>query len=203
MRALRIACLLVASTLFFSIAFAQTQPAPPDKTDKDAAAKDAAPKPADKNSAADGAPELPSDLQAIVHKQFGLNFKVAFERATPRRYLHEVDHEIPWTPLLITDLDGDGIQDAVIVARVKNAFAGQIPFNYTVIDPYMAAQGYENAMITAGVSTEVPDVSYVVLTIHGAGADGWRAAVPKAKWVMINLPFNTINVAPMPVGKKG
>ncbi|MBI2678158.1 MAG: hypothetical protein HYX28_05210 [Candidatus Koribacter versatilis] len=209
MRALRIACLLVVVFLLFSAAFAQTATPAGDAsrdTSKDKATPDAATKPAptdaEKNSAADGAPEVPADLQQVVNKQFGPGFKVALQRATPRRYLHDTDHEIPWTPLLITDLDGDGVQDAVIVARVKNAFAGQVPFHYAVIDPYMAAQGYENPMLTAGVASEAPETGYVVLAIHGTGAEGWRAAAPKAKWVMINLPFNTINVAPMPV-KKG
>src|SRR5258706_1435924 len=140
MRVLRVACLLGVAFLLVPIAFAQTAPPAanpavqnPAVQSKDkaqpAATKDAAPTEADKNSAADGAPALPADLQQIVNKQFGPGFKVAFERTTPRRYLHEADHDIPWTPLLITDLDGDGVPDAVIVARVKNAFAGQIPFH--------------------------------------------------------------------------
>jgi hypothetical protein len=217
MRVLRIACLLVVAFLLVPIASAQTAPAAANPAvqspavqnkDKDKAqpadATKPAPTEADKNSAADGAPALPADLQQIVDKQFGRNFKVAFERTRPRRYLHNNDADVPWTPLLITDLDGDGVQDAVIVARVRNAFAGQVPYHYSVIDPYMAAQGYDNPMLTAGVSSERPDdTGYVVLTIHGMGADGWRAATPKSKWVMIDLPFNTINVAPMPVGKKG
>ena len=199
MRALRIACLLV----FFSvICFAQSQPQP---APKDAAAdtKPAAPGPNDKNSLAEGAPAIPADLPLIVKKQFGPSFKVALQRVNTTRYLHQPEHVQEWAPLLVGDLDGDGVEDAVIVARVRNVFSGQIPFTYTVIDPFHTAFGYGNPKATAGIASERPDGDYVVLVIHGAGAEAWRNPKPKAKIVMINLPFNTINIAPLNVAKKG
>ena len=33
-----------------------------------------------------------------------------------------------------------------------------------------------------------------MLIIHGAGKDAWRADTPKAKFLLINLPFKTLSV---------
>jgi hypothetical protein len=206
MRALRIACLLVFC-LLLSLATCAQQ-APPASTHTAAAAPapgSAAPPPAAEPPKPDGplpAPEVPADLQQVVTKQFGPNFKVAAQRVMKRRYLNEDQDRAIWLPFMLGDLDGDGVQDAVIVARAKNAFGGQIPYNYRVIDPYFAAFGYGNPMITAGMASEYPDGNYMVLVIHGVGEEGWRATKPKAKFVMINLPFNTISVAPMPIEMK-
>lgn len=209
MRALRFACLLVVSCLLVFTLAAQSTPAPAEnskstgQTEQASAAEPKTPGPVDKNSLAEGAPPLPPDLQQVVRRQFGPSFKVAFDRVNTTKYLHPPEHVQEWSPLLVGDLDGDGIEDAVIVARVKNVFSGQIPFNYAVIDPYFAAYGSGNPKVTAGLWEERPEGDYVVLTIHGAGPEGWRNPVPKAKFVMINLPFNTINVAPVAISKKG
>jgi hypothetical protein len=42
----------------------------------------------------------------------------------------------------------------------------------------------------------------VLLVIHGAGDEAWRAAVPKAKFVIINLPFKQVAVKKLMVKKK-
>ena len=189
MRKFCIACLLVVSAAF---AF------PQNNKDPQAAAPETPPQPAPKVHAV--AP--PADLQELVNQQFGPNFKVALQRQVPMRYLHDTTEHAQWNALMTGDLDGDGVEDAVIVARAKNAFAGQIPFGYKVIDPYMSAFGYGNPMITGGMGEEYPDGNYMVLVIHGAGPEGWRNPKPKAKYVMINLPFNTINVATINVEKK-
>jgi hypothetical protein len=206
MRALRIACLLFFSSV---ISFAQTSPQPShpapaaSKTPADTAEPAPPPGPSDANSLAEGAPVIPADLLQIVKRQFGPSFKVALQRSNNRRYLNQSEHVQEWSPLLVGDLDGDGVEDAVIVARVRNVFSGQIPFKYAVIDPYFAAFGYGNPKVTAALASERPEGDYVVLVIQGAGPEGWRNPVPKAKTVMVNLPFNTINIAPMNIGKKG
>jgi hypothetical protein len=185
MRKFYIACLLVVSAAF---AFTQSQPAAPEQPPQPVPVVAAVP--------------APADLQEIVTKQFGPNFKVASQRQATTHYLHEPADRPQWNSLMTGDLDGDGVEDAVIVARAKNAFGGQIPFGYRVIDPYFSAFGYGNPMITGGMAEEHPDGNYMVLVIHGAGPEGWRNPKPKAKFVMINLPFNTINVATINVEKK-
>jgi len=208
MQALRIACLLVASVVVVAQQTPNPAPAPQSapapakqpKTQEEANAQPATGIVA-ANSGTDGAPAIPADLQAVVTRQFGSAFKIAKQRQIMAKYLHEPEHA-PFYTLLTGDLDGDGVEDAVIVARAKNAFSGQIPYNYRVVDPYFSAFGYGNPQITAGMSNEYPDGNYMVLVIHGAAPDGWRAETPKAKFVMINLPFNTINVAPMTLDKK-
>ena len=42
----------------------------------------------------------------------------------------------------------------------------------------------------------------MLLVIHGSGAEAWRAATPKAKFVIINLPFKQITVKKLKVKKK-
>ena len=38
--------------------------------------------------------------------------------------------------------------------------------------------------------------------IHGAGAEAWRAEAPKAKFLIINLPFKTIAVKKLTLRKR-
>jgi hypothetical protein len=199
MQAFRIACLLVVSVM----GVAQQTPPPAPAAPKTQAEADAQPATgaAAANSQAEGAPALPADLQAVVTKQFGPNFTITKQRNITVRYLHQPERP-PLNTLLVGDLDGDGVEDAVILARAKNVFSGQLPFGYAVIDPYFTAYGYGNPKITAGMAEEYPEGNYMVLVIHGAGPEGWRAEHPKAKFVMINLPFNTINVAPITLDKK-
>ena len=102
---------------------------------------------------------------------------------------------MPGPPQLKADLDGDGIEDLVVAARCTNPLADQAEDNFTVIDPYNPFYGYGNTKITTQFASEDPAVrGIVLLVIHGAGAEAWRAATPKAKFVIINLPFKQIAV---------
>ena len=81
MRALRTACLLVLCLFFALATFAQS--ADPAHSAKPAAIDKAQPPPPPTptgpvaaNSAVEGAPDVPSDLQQLVNKQFGPSFKV-------------------------------------------------------------------------------------------------------------------------------
>jgi hypothetical protein len=122
----------------------------------------------------------------FVQQQFGTEFTL-----------------LPEVGAAFGDLDGDGIEDVAIAARCKNPMVDQAEHNYTVIDPYNAFFGYGNPTITTTFSAGDPaDRGLVVLIIHGTGPDGWRAAKPKAKFVVINLPFKAISVRKLQVNKK-
>jgi len=101
------------------------------------------------------------------------------------------------------DLDGDGVEDVVIAARCKNPMLDQGEHNYIVIDPYYEFFGYGDPRLTTTFSTGDPaERGLVVLIIRGAGKDGWRTATPKAKYVIVNLPYRTVSVRKMKLRKK-
>lgn len=134
----------------------------------------------------------PADLAEVVKKQFGSCFEVATERSAAKiNYLHP-KAEKAWVDFLAADLDGDGVEDAVIVARCKTPFVDQVSHNYKVIDPYYTNFGYGDPKITVQFNATDPDHQNLVLVIHGAGNEAWRAANPKAKFVIINLPFDNL-----------
>jgi hypothetical protein len=126
------------------------------------------------------------DLAALVKQQFGKGF--APQPNFP-------------TPMVVADFDGDGVEDAAIVATASELFPDSFEFKYKVIDPFNAFFGLDNAAITAAFSSEDPSRKHYLLVIFGAGKDGWRAAVPKAKFVMINIPFDEIGVGRMLIKK--
>src|SRR6202047_1487040 len=106
-------------------------------------------------------------------------------------------------PQLKADLDGDGIEDLVVAGHCTNPLTDQAEDNFTVIDPYNAFYGYGNTKITTQFASEDPAVRGVVLlVIHGVGPEAWRAATPKAKFVIINLPFKQVSVKKLSVKKK-
>ena len=144
---------------------------------------------------ADDHPQPPADLAEIVKKQFGPCFEIAKERtATQVNYLHPQTGGLPWVIFLTADLDGDGVEDAVIVARCKTPLMDEASHNYRVVDPYYTNYGYGNPRVTAQFSATDPNRQNLVLVIHGAGKEAWRAAVPKAKFVFINLPFDSLSL---------
>jgi hypothetical protein len=113
---------------------------------------------------------------AFVQKQFGTEFTVDSAYQS-----------------LAADMDGDGVEDIVIVARVKNPLADQAEFNYRVLDPYNDFFGVGDPRITTQFGATDPARRGLVLCIiHGAGPEAWRAPQPKAKFVIINLPFQHI-----------
>ncbi len=126
------------------------------------------------------------DLAAVVKQQFGASF-------VPQA-------KFP-TPLITADFDGDGVEDAAIVATSSEPFPDSFAFKYKVVDPYNAYFGLGNPNITAAFGTVDPSRNHDLLIIFGSGPEGWRAAVPKAKFVMINLPFDDIAVGRMLIKK--
>lgn len=110
---------------------------------------------------------------------------------------------IPEFGVMTGDLDRDGVEDAVIAARCRNPLLDEAEHNYKVLDPYMTFYGFGDPRVTVRFNEgdDPAQRGLVVLIIHGAGPDGWRAATPKAKYVIINLPYRELSVRKFNVGK--
>jgi len=128
----------------------------------------------------------PAVDDAFIQKQFGSTCKLV---AGPQP--------------LVADLDGDGIDDLVVVAHCSNPLLDQADDNFQIVDPYNTFYGYGDTKITSQFASEDPLTrGLVLLVIHGSGPDAWHAAVPKAKFVIINLPFKQVMVRKLTVKKK-
>jgi hypothetical protein len=75
--------------------------------------------------------------------------------------------------------------------------------NYMVMDPFNDFFGYGDPRMTTTFSEGDPtNRGLVMLVIAGAGKDAWHSATPKAKFVLVNLPYKTITVRKMHTRKK-
>jgi hypothetical protein len=127
-----------------------------------------------------------AQVAAIVKQQFGATFKL------PAKFP---------TPLITADFDGDGVEDVAIVASSKEPLPDSFAFKYEVADPYNAFFGFGDPKITSSMSND-PDHTHHLLVIFGSGKEAWRAATPKAKFVLINVPFDSLEVGRMLISKK-
>jgi hypothetical protein len=128
----------------------------------------------------------PPVTDEFIHKQFGDSCSLL---AGPSQF--------------VADLDGDGIDDLVVAAKCKNPMADRAEYNFVVADPYDSYLGFGDVKVTSTFATDVPERRGVcLLVIHGAGADAWRAETPKAKFVLINLPFKTVTVKRLTIRKR-
>lgn len=120
----------------------------------------------------------PAVTDEFVHKQFGENCSL-----------------MPGPPQFVADLDGDGVDDLVIAARCKNPMADQDEYSFRVADPYNTFLGFGEVKVTSTFASDEPDRRGLsLLIVHGTGAEAWRAETPKAKFLLINLPFRTLAV---------
>lgn len=124
-----------------------------------------------------GTPSRTSPDAAQIVQQFGPTFK-----------------PLPGFPVLTADLDGDGAEDAVVVATAENPLLDEAAFHYKVMDPYSSHFGIGDPRITRQFSAHEGPLR-LVLIVHN-----WRA--PKAKFVILNFPFDQISVTRTVLKKK-
>lgn len=144
------------------------------------------PQTASQPAAADPSSLSQAQLAALVKQQFGDTFTI------PAKYAKAV---------MTADFDGDGVEDLAIVANSKDPLPDSYHFKYEVADPYNAYFGMNSPQLSASFSAD-PEHAYHLLVIFGSGKDGWRAATPKAKFVLINVPFDTVELGRMLISKK-
>ncbi len=121
----------------------------------------------------------PNPVQRVVDDQFGDGFKL----------------DPAYKPLL-ADFDGDGTEDLALVVIAKKPMANSQEKNFKVVDPYDSYFGYGDPKITT--SFEFGDgTSRCVVVMHD-----WRAGAPKMKFVIVNLPFQKLEVGKMALKKK-
>ena len=128
----------------------------------------------------------PAVTDDFIHKQFGDNCSLL---AGPQQF--------------VADLDDDGVLDLIVAARCKNPMADRGDHNFVVADPYDAYLGYGDVKVTSTFASDEPERRGVsLLIIHGDGKDAWRSDKPKAKFVLINMPFKTLAVKKLALKKR-
>lgn len=145
---------------------------------------------------------VPNGLRDVVKKQFGPSFSIAM---TPGKIMMthiQQEDDTPWTPFMTGDLDGDGVEDAIIIGRSKDALGGEAMYDYKVLDPMNQYFGWGNPKVTSTFAAEDPIHNTLVMVIHGSGKEGWRAEKPKAKFVLINLRFDRLTLSGATYKKK-
>lgn len=119
-------------------------------------------------------------LQPIIERQFGSSFKI----------------DTRFEPLY-GDFDGDGNEDIALIAISKNPLGASGGFNYKVSDPYDGYFGVGDPKITTAYATFGDGTGHCIVIIHS-----WKAEVPKAKWVIVNVPFDKIAAGQVTLKKK-
>ena len=113
----------------------------------------------------------------LIHKQFGDNCSL-----------------LSGPPQFVADMDEDGIDDLVVAAKCKNPMADKDEYSFVVADPYHTFLGYGDVKVIHVCIRRTGTTRVSLLIIHGAEKDDWRAETPKAKFLLINMPFKTLVV---------
>lgn len=103
---------------------------------------------------------------------------------------------VPGFPPITADLDGDAAEDLVLVGTAKDPLVDEMGFGYKTIDPYNTYFGFGDPRVTMQFVAQEGEPRYLLI-VHS-----WRLAQPKAKFVVINLPFEKIALTRALVGKK-
>jgi hypothetical protein len=128
----------------------------------------------------------PAVTDEFIQKQFGENCSL-----------------IGGPPQFVADLDGDGVDDLVVAAKCKNPMADRDEYSFVVADPYDSFLGFSDVKVTSTFASDEPERrGLCLLIIQGADEEAWRAETPKAKFVLINLPFKTLAVKKLTLKKK-
>jgi len=108
------------------------------------------------------------ELAALVEREFGPRLKIVAK-----------------FPPIEIDLDGDGKPDLALVARGAAVVAEADAHDVQVISPYMASFGFGDATMATAYNTDADPLR--VLIIHD-----WRAAKPKAKYMVVAMPVEKL-----------
>ncbi len=128
----------------------------------------------------------PAVTNELIHKQFGDNCSL-----------------LAGAPQFVADMDDDGIDDLVVAAKCKNPMADKDEYSFVVADPFDNSLGFGDVKVTSTFASDEPERRGIsLLVIHGADKDAWRAEKPKAKFLLINLPFKTLTVKRLTQKKK-
>jgi len=128
----------------------------------------------------------PAVTDEFIHQQFGDNCSL-----------------VAGPPQFVADLDDDGIDDLVVAAKCKNPMADKDEYSFVVADPYDSFLGFSDVKVTSTFASDEPERRGLsLLIIHGADKDAWRNEKPKAKYLLINLPFKTLAVKRLALKKR-
>jgi hypothetical protein len=130
---------------------------------------------------APAAPTPPlNPVQKVINDQFGDGFTL----------------DASFAPMT-ADFDADGTEDLALVVVAKNPLANSVEKNFKVVDPYDAYFGFGDPKVTTKFSDFGDGNFRCVLIMHD-----WRAGAPKLKFVLVNLPFEKLELSKMPLKKK-